>query len=177
MRAGASPRRNSIQSRNAGFTFLEMLVVVIILGVLSAAVMPVFSASFRGISARDAKTGLLATLAHTQESAVRDSREYRFYLDPKERRYWAARHTGMGEDGKRFTAVTDKWGLPVVLPTGMEVGRPKMRKDDETGAYYLTCYPNGACDIGSIAVQRAGRGGEKFEIETLGAMGQFEVKD
>ncbi len=52
-----------------------------------------------------------------------------------------------------------------------------MRKDEESDAFYFSCYPNGACDRATIEVTSTSRNGARFEIETLGAMGQFKVKE
>lgn len=176
-----SPRLSKLcapRGIRAGFTFLELLVVVAIIGVITAAVLPVFSSTFRSVKVRDAKSDLLAVITHTQESAVRDSREYRFYLDPELGQYWVGYHAGSTKEGaKRFLPVEDTWGKPVTIPEPLEVGRPKMRKDEESEAFFLSCYPNGACDHASIEVTSRGRNGARFEIETLGAMGQFKVKE
>lgn len=173
--AGGSHRTGS---RRAGFTFLELLVVVIIVGVISATIIPMFGASLGSLRIRNAKSDLMAAIAHAQECAVREGVEYRFNLDPETRGYWITRYaSGLGKD-QVFEPVPDKWGQERILPEALEIPRPKMRKDRETKSYYLQCYPNGACDIGSISVRTAGRGqGNRFTVETLGALGQFEVKD
>lgn len=184
MRRRSSPKGSQVQlgnegvGRRAGFTFLELLVVVIIVGVISASVLPVFSSSFASLRVRNAKADLMAAIAHAQECAVRESTPYRFNLDPESRSYWITRYkSGVGEE-EVFERVPDKWGQETALPDALEVSRPKMRKDRETKAFYLQCYPNGACDMASISVTTKGRGrASKFTFETLGALGQFEVKD
>lgn len=165
------------RNRRRGFTFLELIVVTIIIAVLSAAVLPVFSTSFRSLRVRNAKADLLATLAHTQECAVRDSREYRFYVDQKAGAYWVAAYAGTVDEEKVFNPIEENWGKRVELPEPLRMARADMRKDRDMDAQYLACYPNGASDIGAIQVIDPSRGRKSFKIEVLGAMGQFEVKE
>lgn len=169
--------RASRSTPRAGFTFLELIVVTAILGIISVAVLPVFSTTFRSVRIRDAKSDLVAVLRHTQEAAVRESREYRLYLNPDENRYWVGYHSETVGEDKLYTEVAENWGRATVLPEGLGLGRPKLRKDRESGAFFLACHPNGACDVGTIEIVADDRTDGRFRIETLGAMGQIEVSD
>ncbi|MFM1918401.1 MAG: hypothetical protein RLZZ303_35 [Candidatus Hydrogenedentota bacterium] len=164
-------------SPRAGFTFLELIVVTTILAILSMAVLPVFSTTFRSVRIGNAKSDLVAVLRHTQEAAVSQSLEHRFYVHPEQNMYWVGYHSGDEGLEKLFTEVSETWGRATVLPEGLQLEKPKLRKDRENGVYYLACHPNGACDIGEIEVVSTDRRDSRIRIETLGTLGQFEVTE
>jgi len=160
----------------AGFTFLELVVVMTLLAVLTGMVMPVFGPTFRSMQVRSAQDEILALIAHTQEMAVRHGREYQFCIDPKERIFWVRYVAEMEGMERIYEDVADRWGLAQEFPEYLDLRQPRMRKDRETGALYIGCYPNGASDRVTLEFTDNRFRGEKFRIETLGPLGQAVVE-
>ncbi|MBI1318023.1 MAG: prepilin-type N-terminal cleavage/methylation domain-containing protein [Candidatus Hydrogenedens sp.] len=157
---------------SAGFTFLELVVVLTLMAVISAMVIPVFGPSFRSVQVRSAQDEILALIGQTQEMAVRQGREYHFCIDPKERIFWVRFVADMDGMEKITEDVSDRWGRVQDFPGYLDLRQPRMRKDSETGAFYIACYPNGACDRVKLEFFDNRFRGQKFRIETQGALGQ-----
>lgn len=160
---------------HAGFTLLELIIVMTLLAVITAAVVPVFGATLKRLQLRSAQDDFVTTLAFTQDMAVRNSREYRLYVDPDEGSYWAMRLVSEGLDEKKFEDVSERWGRVQYFPEYLDMRKPRLAKDRERDAYYIACYPNGACDRIKIRLEDTRDRRRKFEVETLGTLGQFEV--
>lgn len=169
MATGTRPR--------TGFTLLELIVVMAILAIITGMVVPIFATSFAGIQLRNARSGFLSVLYHTQERAVAESREYRLFLDTKDNSYWVEYVAEVEDDKKTFEAVTEDFGVKQTLPVYLKFDRIRGPKDREHNANYIGCYPNGACDRVTIVLQDTRSRESRFEIKTLGTMGNVEVKD
>lgn len=163
-------------SRNGGFTFLELVVVVTILAVLTAMIVPVYGDSVSAMKRRSARGDFVALLYFVQELAVRQSREVRLYIDGREGAYWVeAWESGHGDE-KEFVPVSDRaYGGVRYFPEQFEITRIRARSDRGRGIHYLSFYPNGACDRASIRVSNGGRGDGSTTITTTGVLGQIEV--
>jgi hypothetical protein len=61
------------------------------------------------------------------------------------------------------------------LPERLSLTKVKARKDRKERYYYISFYPNGACDRAEVTLQHEdGRG---VTVATKGSLGQLEVKD
>lgn len=167
---------NAIGPRT-GFSLLELIVVMAILGIITGMVVPIFATAFAGIQLRNARSNFLSVLYHTQERAVAESREFRMFLDTKENAFWVEYVAEMEDDEKIFEPVTEDFGLKQVLPPYLKFERIRAPKDRKHNAHYIGCYPNGACDRATIILQDIRSRESRFEIKTLGTLGQVEVKD
>lgn len=159
-----------------GFTLLELVVVMTLLAIISAAVVPIYANSMAAIQMRGAGNDFVARLSFVQEKAVAESCEYRLYIDDKAGTYWVAVLTGTEKGEKVFEPVDADYGRRTTLPEFLKLERIKARKDRELKAYYITCYPNGACDRAKVRFQDERSQKHHLEIETLGTMGKIDVK-
>jgi prepilin-type N-terminal cleavage/methylation domain-containing protein len=75
-----SPNGRARQS-GGGFTLMELIIVLTIIVIMSAAVVPVFGPSMAKLQRDHAVRDFVATLRYAQERAVTDTREYRLALD------------------------------------------------------------------------------------------------
>ncbi len=159
-----------------GFSLLELLVVVVILGIISSAVVPVYIAAMGAIRLRSAQNELVSTLRFVQERAVSDSREYRLYLDDERQSFWVARHVGWEGEDKVFQFVEEAYGREQFFPTWLELERPRARKDRDVDAYFIACFPNGASDRAEIKLTNTRTRRTALEIETEGVLGRIRVE-
>lgn len=159
-----------------GFSLLELIVVMTLLSILTAAVVPVYVSSMAAIKLRSAQNNFVAMLAHVQQTAVMEGREFRVYIDDDEMCYWTSAYVGEEDDEKIFEDIQADYGRLKYLPEGLEFDRVKARKDRENNAKFIGCYPNGACDQVEIVLRDTRRRGNRYEIRTVGALGKIEVE-
>jgi len=166
----------SPNARQGGFTFIEMIVVMTALAILTAVVVPVYGKSISAMKARSARGDFVAVLLFAQELAVRESREIRLCLDEDEGTYWVEGWvSGFGED-KRFEPLVDGAQSGVrQFPESIELARVRAREDRKRDVHFIACFPNGACDRAQLTLKRDGRGEADISIATTGSLGGVEV--
>lgn len=168
----AATRRSSRE----GFTFLELIVVVSILAVITAAVIPIYGASVTAMKQRGARGDFVALVYFVQELAVRESREIRLYIDDRERTYWLEGWLEGHGDDKIFAPLDDRTqGGLRHFPAPMEPDRIRARTDRARRLQYIAFYPNGACDRASLRLSSGERGEGGPTIATTGVLGGVEV--
>ena len=178
-----------------GFTLIELIVVLTIIAIMTAAVVPLYRGSISWVRGDRAARDVVAVMKFAQERAVTDATEYRFYLDADKGRYWLMRQDGgrpsvdgasrpvpqTRRDGsstrgdKLFKDVGDVAGGRRRLPEGTKLKGIDARFDAEENAYYVAFHPSGACDYASVELHRADK--KVTRIETKGRLGQFEVTE
>jgi len=112
-RVGISNRENP-PVRQAGFTYLELAIVMLILGVVAAWAFPtiqnVGSSDLR-LSARH----LVRTVYFLADRAAATKKIYRLNYDLDRREYWVAVQSGKGEFTPLDTAVVKRTKLPEIV--------------------------------------------------------------
>lgn len=170
---------------------MELIVVMSLLAIITAAVVPVYSASLPGIQIRTARAEIVSVILAAQENAVRESRTHRVYISKREGTYWIMAEYEVPEDmslnnsrgqNRRnrsafddtyFEYIDERWGALRELPSYLELSRSRARADSEFDAYYIECKPNGACDQATFRFRDTRRGGDSFVITTLGTLGKI----
>lgn len=165
-----------MRSRNerGGFSLLELLVVLCIITVISAAVIPVFSGAFVNLQREHMLRDIIAMMKYAQERSITDSIEYRVYFDEEHGRFWLMRLGEMDAEEKRFEKMDEPWNTAQTLPRNTKFQRITAPQDREFDAHYVAFYPGGACDYVTIRIVDEDRG--RFQIATKGNLSQFEVK-
>lgn len=161
--------------RAAGYTLLELIVVVILVALMTAAVTPMFRDSLFGVRADRIGRDLVATLRHAGELAIIQETEIRVYLDRKAGAYWLAA-PGRDEDGKEdFFPLEGKDGLPQHLPDSMKFDRISAHRGrGSSDLFYVRFHPGGASDMATIRLESGDK--DRLEIEVKGSAGQIGVK-
>lgn len=164
-----SPRRIS------GFSLLELIVVLALVSVIAGMVAPMFGSTMSSIQFRNARNDLIGLIQFVQEMAVRDSREYRVYLDKKENLYWVERLVEQKGTVKVFEPVKEFWGEKTRLPDYIELTQVRARKSRGSNEQYIGCYPNGASDEARVTIQDKRRRGRLMRLEVSGVLGRVDV--
>ncbi len=162
---------------DSGFSLLELIIVLTILAIMSAAVVPVFQGTFASVEGDHAVRDFVATLRYVQERAITDSIEYRLYLDPENNQYYVMRYVSLDEDMEKkvFERYEEGGRGTVVLPPRIKIKRPRAQKDRELDAYYVSFFPSGACDEVRLTLERERDDGGDIVIETNGGIGRLKV--
>lgn len=168
-RGAFSPRRR------AGFSLIELIIVLALISVIAGMLAPMFGSTMGSIQFRNARNDLIGLIQFVQEMAVRDSREYRVYLDKRENVYWVERLVEHKGTVKVFEPVTEFWGQKTRLPDYVELTQVKARKSRGSDEAYVGCYPNGASDEARITIQDKRRSGRLMRLEVSGALGRVDV--
>jgi type II secretory pathway pseudopilin PulG len=154
---------------------MELIIVLTLLAILSAAVAPVFQGSYSKLESDHAVRDLVATLKYAQERAITDTAEYRVYLNPETNEYWLMRLAQRRNNKKMFEPLAERQGKRVALPDRLRMNRVKARKDRETKAYFISFYPNGACDHAGMKLEQTGE--RSITIELTGSLGEMKVDE
>jgi prepilin-type N-terminal cleavage/methylation domain-containing protein len=169
---------NNPHRRHArGFSLLELIVVLLMLSTLAAAVVPIYGGSVQSIRMRGFHSNFVQFITYVQERAVTDVREYRLYIDDKEKTYWVMEHTGWDRDDKVYDVAGGDLGEERYFPESVEVSRISGEKDRGRDGYYMTCFPNGSCDRIKVYLNEDGDRRRQVIIETTGVIGKIEVDD
>ena len=158
----------------SGFTLLEVIVVLMIVMIMTAAVIPMYQGSLTWARRDRVTRDLLARMKYAQERAIVEVTEYRFYLDRDNGSYWIMRDAGKKDGKVVFEEVKDAGATRDRLPESLEFDKPKATLDDERKAHYIAFYPGGACDYATIKLKYDKS--DTIEISTKGRLGQFDVE-
>lgn len=161
----------------AGFTLLELVVVMAILAILSAMIAPVYVFAMDGIRTRNAQQDVIAILRYAQEIAVRESREHRVYFNKDTGAYRLMRLAGLEEDEKVFELANTLNQGEMMLPATMVFENIRARRDRTTREYFVSCLPNGASDEAVIRLRDQRSRGSYFEITVEGPLGKIALKE
>lgn len=144
--------------RARGVTLLEILVVLAIMGLLSAVVMPMFGPGVSTAELKSAARQVASGLRLARSEAMATRRETFVTLDL---------------EGRRFMVGTDKREHP--LPKDIELKLFTAQKDlvnDKVGA--IRFYPDGGSNGGRVTL---GAGERKFEVDVDWLTGRIAVLD
>jgi prepilin-type N-terminal cleavage/methylation domain-containing protein len=162
----------------AGFTFLELVAVMIILAVLTSAVVPMFHDSIVNLRKESAIENVIASMKYAHERAILNSVESRFVVDIENNQYWVVIFKELDKDNEPvFEPLSDAAGRKHTLPATLEFERPKARRLKGEDIYFVAFYPGGACDVAEVRLRDVqDRVRRSITIETEGRLGQFDVK-
>ncbi len=126
--------------RQRGFSLVELIVVMVLVGLLFAVVGVSVSRSVSGAEIRNAARELTAGLRHTRGQAIVQRQQQVFQVDANARTWQAA--------GRE----------PVVLPEGLDITLNTARSElTGEAAGGIRFYPDGASTGGSVVLTRDGR--------------------
>ncbi len=135
--------KSTVRRRGDGFTLIEMLIVITVMGVLVAVLMPSMVTSFRQRATRGAVDRLALTHSLARATALRFGRVAELHIDAANRRFWVEVDTS-------GTGIRDTVGLMNDL-----AGQVTMSSDRS-----LLCFDSrgltttwDACESGDVLVQ------------------------
>ena len=144
--------RNARTYRKAGFTLMELMIVMTLLAILTATVTPVFRGTLTGVKAENEARDLVAMLEYAQSRAITDAVEYRVYVAPTLNSYWLERAQMQNGRPVSFAVVTDTVVERVNLPVNAQLAEPRARREGKEMLYYVGFYPNGMCDEALLGI-------------------------
>lgn len=145
--------------RNPGFTLLELIVVITILGVLAAVIVPQFGGTFEGALLHSAGRDLMAAMNLAYSQAVTSGKPCQLRVDPQKSSYWLETSDQPDEKEERFLPLTSVPGsagdldrrilIAVQRPTDARGDRrnPPSRHPPSRGPVETILFrPDGTCE-------------------------------
>ena len=128
-----------IPGRSIGVTFIELLVVMAIIAILTAIALPMYSHWRDNLEFRQAARDVVSTLREAKNRAISTNREHRVEFEPANRRYIMKRGN-RENNSSTWDAVSPEW---TVLPAGvnMSANVPALHFD-----------PNGTSSLGTVCI-------------------------
>lgn len=138
--------------RSAGFTLMELMIVMTLLAIMTAAVTPVFRGTLTSVRAENEARDLVAMLEYAQARAITDAVEYRVYIAPTLNSYWLERAQMRNGRVTGFQTVTDQVVERTTLSTAAQLVEPRARRQGAEALYYVAFYPNGMSDEALLGI-------------------------
>jgi len=82
-----------------------------------------------------------------------EEREFRVNFDEREELYWLTYREDPMEFPAKFVNLDADAGRPKLLPEGVAFAHIQANRDRETRARYITFYPNGTADRGTVRLR------------------------
>lgn len=143
-----------------GFTLLELIIVLIIIGISSALVVPRFIGGMGGLDLKAASGKVAASLRYARSQAVAQKKSYAVVFDLEQNRLTIRSESG-GEteesdtvdEGTAGNSQKKRYNLPegIFFRRVAEEGERYVEEDD-TESFTIGFYSSGASDGGEIAI-------------------------
>ncbi|MBL7170985.1 MAG: prepilin-type N-terminal cleavage/methylation domain-containing protein [Candidatus Omnitrophica bacterium] len=142
-----------------GFTFLELLIVIIILGVIMGFSIPRFQGAFNNLQLKMAAHDLSQFFRYAQGEAARDERIHKIVVDNHS--YWLM--VEKEDEDNEFERTSGRWGKTNIINKNIEVAA----ENDE-----IFFYPEGWIDRVEIGLKR---GDASYTLTTKERQGYVEL--
>ena len=125
---GAPSRRLSLgRGSGTGFTLVEILLVVLLLGVVAGLSIPNFSRAYQTLRVRSVAGRMESLMRYAQARAVMSRLPVRLVFDPAGERFWLEQWTRARDDSddqEGFQPVPGRWGQVFSIPESIRLVDP-----------------------------------------------------
>ena len=115
---GFGPRSTPRALRHPGFTVIELLLVILILGTLAGLSAPKLRGSYERLRVTESANSLRSAIRMARELSITESVPYRVAIDISEGTYWIEKWM---EGEGRYERAQSKWGGTHRLSDGIEM--------------------------------------------------------
>ena len=147
------------QRRADGFTLLELIIVLIIIGISSALVVPRFIGGMGGLDLKAASGKVAASLRYARSQAVAQKTSYTAVFDLEQNRLTIRSENGgetEGDDtvdgGTEENSREKRYDLPEGIFFRRVAEEGDRYVEDDTERFAIGFYPSGASDGGEIVI-------------------------
>jgi Tfp pilus assembly protein FimT len=162
------------RSRDAGFTLVELILVMIIIFTLATVVAPRFSDFFPSLQVRKSTEQLFAWARKARADAALTGVRQRLVLDSAKRMYWIEYEARPIKDPGKFTVLSGAWGQET-LPEEIAFETIDGAETDPTnGAVrYIEFRPDGTSTDATVILSN--ESGDRHTVRVEGATSKVTV--
>ncbi len=162
-------RKNSNSARSRGFTFIEMAVVVVLIGIMAAVAVPMFGRSLPRIKTRAEARNILSTIRTARSRAIAENVQYGVYFDINARSYRLFKDIA-NPSLMTYEAGDSTIGNPIVINRAVVLGSISFSNN------CIIMKPTGAAsESGSLAINNTD-GDSPFSITVVAATGKTKLQ-
>lgn len=164
--------KRSQQQKNNGFTFIELVLVTIIILVLVGLSAPLFRRPFSNIQLKNTCQELVQLMRYAQTKAIAERKFCRINFDFAKGSFWLTVQDEASAGG--FARIKGRWGKRFNLPAGISIVPLEGALMGE-GVDYIVFYPDGSCDQTQIKI--SSNRGTSLTITTQKNVGHVKVEE
>lgn len=153
---GRKQRLSGTGGRRSGFTLLELLVILVLLGAASAVIVPSFTGGMLGLQLETSSRDLITRMRQARVDAVAGQSVCRVVLG-----------TGLAEDTKYF--LVDEYGRKI---NSYELPRGITLTSEQELPLTISFYPNGRSSGGRFQLRRDGGRELTIEVDPITGFGK-----
>lgn len=152
---------------NAAFTFIELLIVIIIIGILLGLSMPQLRRSFDNLELDNFVKNLYYLAQYLEASAISQGKIHCLNILQEEGRFWATYRENNADEFKR---IAGRFGNEYKAPAGINVNISGINPKDIASVYF---YPDGSTSAVTIDFQN--KHNQKASLVSKGAAGGIKI--
>ena len=150
-------------NRRPGFTFVELLIIIVIIGILTGLAIPKFRSTFANFELQSYAKDIYYLERYLQSSSIAQGQVYFLNIDKTSRNLSAC----YKKDGQ-LKKIAGRFGKIYQLPTGVEIST------DPDGKPGINFYPDASTD--KIIITFENKFKTKYSIIAKGASGVIQIQ-
>ena len=153
-----------------GFTFIELMLVVVLIGIMVGISTPIFRRTFGHLQLDNTSHNLAKLMRYAQQRAVVERQAHRIRFDSGKRTYWLEIEKAKEDPllaSKGFVPIKGRFGKRYLIPRGVVVAFK------EEGATAVTFYPDGQAD--KVTLYISDRKANSYTLTTARRIGYVKV--
>jgi len=148
-----------------GFTLVELLLVVVIIGILIGLSAPLFRKSYDNFQLTDSAKNFVSLMRFAQVSSIVDRRRFRINFDSQKSKYWLTKESDPANPDA-FSRIHGKFGRTVMVPKQIKI---------EFADDNITFCPDGTAD--EVVIYFSNRNNKFYTCLTEGQTGYVRLLD
>lgn len=158
---GKSPPR---KRNEEGFTFIELMLVAIIIGIIISISTPLFRTTFNTIQLENLSSNLAKLIRYSRERAIVERLRYRLVFNDSRKKYWLEVEKEPLNSTGEFDRLKSRWGKVHSIPEGISLEAEKKQ---------INFYPDGR--VSEITLYLTNEKGITYTLITERTLGRVQV--
>lgn len=136
--------KKTLAAETNGFTLLELVIVVTIIGLLLLSAMPSFKSTYRNLEIFTASKKMASLITYAKQKAILERIKYRLNFDYQGRKYWLTLEKDPINYPNDYVEIKNRFGEKICLPEKVVI---------EDQIEIITFFPNGKNDRDSLTLR------------------------